>query len=332
MRSAPPLMIWVFAVAVAGALVLVPFCAGNYALRLATTCFMYVAVASSWNIIGGFTGYPSFATAAFFGLGAYAAGVLRSQLAAPLPLAWIAGALVTAFFAVIVGFAILRLRGHYFAVGSLVLAPVLSEIVNGADFTGGGMGINLPGSAILGVQATAQLYYAVMLFCAASTVALAAFIARTRLGWAMRCIQQNEDAAVVIGIDTLKVKVAAFTASALPAGLVGAVYATWIGYIDPVDVFDGTLSITPIVIVFLGGIGSISGPVVGAAAFMVLDETLWRNFLNFHAGLLGLVIVVLLLFLPGGLSGLPVGRSVLTMIAGTRFGRRPAVVETEPKL
>ena len=214
-----------------------------------------------------------------------------------------------------------------------MLAPVLREIVNGADFTGGGMGINLPGSTRFSVQATSQFYYAVMLICALSTVVLATVILRTRLGWAMRCIQQNEDAALVIGIDALMVKVAAFAASALTAGrLIGAVYATWIGYIDPADVFDDALSITPIVIVFLGGIGSITGPIVGAVAFLVLEETLWRNFLNFHAGFLGLVIVALLLFLPGGLTGLPVGRSVLTMIAPTRFGRRPAIAEAEPKL
>ncbi len=320
------------AVASAVTLALIPLCVSNYGLRLATTGLMYIAVASSWNIIGGFTGYPSFATAAFFGVGAYVSGVLRSHADVPLPLAWIAGALASALFAVLIGIAILRLRGHYFAVASLVLAPVLREIVNGADFTGGGMGINLPGSTHFGVQATSQFYYAVMLVCALSTVVLATVIVRTRLGWAMRCIQQNEDAALVIGIDTLMVKVAAFAASALTAGLAGAVYATWIGYIDPADVFDDALSVTPIVIVFLGGIGSISGPIVGAVAFLVLEEALWRNFLNFHAGFLGLVIVALLLFLPGGLTGLPVGRHVLTIIAPTRFGRRPAIAEAEPKL
>ena len=251
---------------------------------------------------------------------------------APLPIAWIAGAFITALFAILIGIAILRLRGHYFAVGSLVLAPVLREIVNGVGFTGGGMGINLPGSTRLGAQATSQLYYAVMLVCALSTVILAAVIARTKLGWALRCIQQNEDAALVIGIDTLRVKVAAFAASALTGGLVGAVYATWIGYIDPFDVFDDALSVTPIVIVFLGGIGSISGPVIGAVAFLVLEETLWRNSLNFHAGFLGLVIVALLLFLPGGLTRLPFGKSLVTIIARHRFVRRRAVDEAEPKL
>ena len=311
---------------------LIPICVSNYGLRLATTGLMYIAIASSWNIIGGFTGYPSFATAAFFGLGSYVSGVLRSQADAPLPLAWMAGALASALFAVVIGMAILRLRGHYFAIASLVLAPVLREIVNGADFTGGGMGINLPGSTRFGVQATSQSYYAVMLVCAASSVVLATVIARTRLGWAMRCIQQNEDAALVIGINTLMVKVAAFAVSALIAGLVGAVYATWIGYIDPADVFDDALSITPIVIVFLGGIGSISGPIVGAVAFLILEETLWRNFLNFHAGFLGLVIVVLLLFLPGGLTSRHVGRDVLSMLAFARFGRRPPIAEAEPKL
>ena len=314
------------------ALAVMPFQASNYVLRLATTAFMYVALASSWNMVGGFIGYPSFATAAFFGLGAYAGGILRSQIDAPLPVAWVFGALIATVFAIVIGMAILRLRGHYFAVGSLVLAPVLREIVNSATFTGGGMGLNLPGSAELGVQAMSQLYYAVMLACAVLTVTMAALIARARLGWAMRCIQQNEDAAIVLGIDTSRVKVAAFAASALTAGLTGAIYATWIGYIDPIDVFDDMLSVTPVVMVFLGGIGTILGPVVGAVAFMVLEETLWRNFLNFHAGLLGIVIVALLLYLPGGLTGLRRRGDAVASSIRTRFRRRPAAIETESPL
>ena len=107
MRTARPLAIAMLAIASAVTLALIPFCVSNYGLRLATTGLMYIAVASSWNIIGGFVGYPSFATAAFFGVGAYVSGVLRSHLDVPLPLAWIAGALASALFAVLIGIAIL---------------------------------------------------------------------------------------------------------------------------------------------------------------------------------------------------------------------------------
>jgi branched-chain amino acid transport system permease protein len=148
----------------------------------------------------------------------------------------------------------------------------------------------------------ARLYYVSMLIAAAATVALAMSIARSRLGWALRCIEQNEDAATVLGVNTLAAKVTAFAASAVTAGLAGAIYATWIGYIDPSDVFNDLLSIKPIVMAFLGGVGTVMGPILGALAFLGLEETLWRNLLNFHAGILGLLIVVLLVYLPGGLG------------------------------
>ena len=110
----------------------------NYLLRLATTVAMYVTLAVAWNIVGGFTGYPSFATAAFFGLGAYVSGIALST-GAPLALAWIGAGVVSTVFAIALGFAILHLRGHYFAIGSLVVPDVLREVTNTwVSLTGGG--------------------------------------------------------------------------------------------------------------------------------------------------------------------------------------------------
>ena len=221
----------------------------------------------------------------------------------PLPLSWLFGSGRRHGVLAVVGPAILRLRGHYFAVASLVLAAVLREIINGATaLTGGGMGLNLPTTASVSVDAQARLYYVSMLVAAVMTVGLASLIWRSRLGWAMRCIEQNEDAAIVLGVNTLATKIVAFAASAGTAGLAGAIYATWIGYIDPTDVFDDLLSIKPIVMAFIGGVGTIFGPVAGAIVFLVLEEFVWRNVLNFHAGILGIIIVALLVFMPGGLG------------------------------
>lgn len=297
-----------------------PFTATNYLLRLSTIAFMYIALASSWNIVGGFIGYPSFATAAFFGIGAYASGIMRTTYGVPLPVGWVAGAIAAAIFALAVGPSILRLRGHYFAVASLVLAAVLREIVNGTtSFTGGGMGLNIPVSGMIDVDAQTRLYYVSMLTAAILTVGATAVIWRSRLGWAMRCIEQNEDASIVLGVNTLAAKVAGFVISALSAGLVGAIYATWIGYIDPSDAFDDLLSIKPIVMAFIGGVGTIFGPVVGAVIFLALEELVWRNILNFHAGILGIIIVVLLVFLPGGLGSL--SRMLATLRSYVKSGR-----------
>lgn len=314
----------VSAAGIALLLALLPLASSNYVLRLATIGFMYVTLASSWNIVGGFLGYPSFASAAFFGLGAYGAAILRADFSLPLPIAWLAGGLTAGLFGLLIGPAILRLRGHYFAVASVVLASVLRESVNSAtDLTGGGMGLTLPALHGFNVNGQAELYYFSMFAAAGLTLAGSALLIRSRLGVAMRCIQQNEDAATVLGINTLSTKIAALGASALTAGLAGAIYATWIGYIDPTDVFDDLLSIKPIVMAFLGGVGTVAGPAIGAAIFLLLEEFVWRNALNFHAGILGLLIVVLLVFVPGGLGSIGRALSVLKGYVRTEAPRRP---------
>lgn len=280
----------------------------NYVLRLATTVAMYVTLAVAWNIVGGFSGYPSFATAAFFGLGAYAGG-LASTAGMPAPVAWIGAGVFTAVFATVLGFAILHLRGHYFAIGSLVVADVLREVTNSwTSLTGGGMGLNVP---LLGGSSSsqAQLFLVAMSVVAVAAVLVSIWIDRARLGVALRCIEQNEDAAQVIGIDTRRAKVIGFALSSLFIGIAGGIYASWVSYIDPSDVYDVSLSVKPIIMALLGGVGTIAGPVVGAFVFLGLEELIWRNSLEFHAGFLGLLVVALVLFLPSGLGALR-GRGV----------------------
>lgn len=282
------------------AVLFVPMVGNNYVIRLATIMMLYCVLALSWNFIGGLTGYPSFATAAFFGLGAYAGAVCQGQ-GVPMYLAWIFGALMAAVFATGLGLAILRLRGHYFAIASLVVADVLREIVNSATkLTGGGMGFNLP-ILKLGVDAQAKLFFYLMFVLAVLTVVSAAYVNRHRLGFGLRCIKQNQDAANMIGINTTIYKTAAFTLSAVFVGWAGAFYASWVNYIEPGDVFDILFSVKPIVMVLLGKTGTVSGPIIGAIVFLFLEELVWRNFLTFHAGVLGLIVVALIFYLPNGL-------------------------------
>ena len=295
-------MMRVLAFAAAVVLVLLPALADNYVLRVATTMLMYSALALGWNFIGGFAGYPSFATAAFFGLGAYASGVLQT-MGVPMPAAWALGGAIVALFAAALGRAILHLRGHYFAIASLVVAEVLREITNSAtDLTGGGLGLNLP---VLSLDVTnqARLFYYAMFVAAAVALATTAFVAHNRLGFGLRCIQQNEDAAIMLGINTLRYKVVAFVLSAVFPGVCGGIYASWVNYIDPTDVYDVLLSVKPIVMVLLGGVGTVMGGIYGAILFLLMEELVWRNLLQFHAGLLGIIVVCLVLFLPNGLRG-----------------------------
>ena len=125
-----------------------------------------------------------------------------------------------------------------------------------------------------------------------------------RLGFGLRCIQQNEDAANILGVNTYGYKTAAFALSAVYSGMAGAIYASWVNYIEPPDVFDILLAVKPLVMVLLGGLGTIFGPAIGAIVLLTFEEVVWRNFLTIHAAALGVIIILLILFLPNGLLSL----------------------------
>jgi branched-chain amino acid transport system permease protein len=291
---------WITLAIVGVLLATLPLAGNNYFLRLATTVCMYAVLAQSWNFIGGLAGYPSFGTAAFFGLGAYTSAIVQNQ-GAPILLSWGCGGLAAMAFAALIGGAILHLRGHYFAIASLIVAEMLREFINSVpDLTGGGKGMNLPILRIP-IAAEAEFFFFSMLALALICSATAIQIHRNKLGFGLRCIQQNEDAANILGINAYAYKIAAFSLSAVFVGVAGAIYASWVKYIEPPDVFDVLLAVKPMVMVLLGGLGTIFGPALGAIILLGFEELVWRNFLTIHAAALGVIIVVLILFLPNGL-------------------------------
>ena len=278
----------------------VPFLASNYFVKIATFLAMYAALALSWNFIGGYTGYPSFSTAAFFGLGAYT-GALLQNAGVWVGFAWAAGAVVVTVFAAVIGFAILRMRGHYFAIGSIALVEILMLIASiWAGLTGGGEGLNVKimqgGPNFIG-----RVFLYTMLGIMLAAFITTVLVDRGRLGFGLRCIQQNEDAADMVGIDVRRYKTIAFALSAVFCGAIGAAYASWVAYISPGDSFSILLTLKVPVMVLLGGPGTIFGPVVGSAVFVIMEETIWAKYLEYHQAVLGLVIVLLIFFLPGGL-------------------------------
>lgn len=281
-----------------------PLFGGSYALRLGTIACMYGILALSWNIVGGFAGYPSFATAAFFGFGAYAAGVMIGKGMPLLASVSVAGVMSFAL-AALLGAALLRLRGHYFAIASLSLMEVFRELVNNAtDLTGGGMGLNIPLTSTAGVMADATFFFYVMWVLLLGTALMVVIVAGSKLGFGLACIRQNETAANMIGLNTTLYKSIAFGLSACFVGAAGGVYAAWVHYIDPSDVFDILYSVKPIVMALIGGLGSPLGALVGALVYLGLEEAVWRNYIQIHSGVLGVLIVVLLLFLPHGLMSI----------------------------
>jgi len=287
-------------------LAVLPLVGGTYSLRLGTFACMYAVMAVSWNVIGGMAGYPSFATAAFFGLGAYAGGVLLAKGGGLVGALLLSGTLAFAG-AMLLGVVLLRLRGHYFAVASLAVAEVLRELANTAtDLTGGGMGLNIPlatgGGA--GPEGEARFFFYAMWALLLLTLAVVLVLERSRLGFGLQCIRQNESAADMIGVNATLYKSLAFAFSGVFVAMAGTLYAGWVHYIEPPDVFDILFSVKPIVMALLGGLGSTAGAVIGAFAFLAIEETVWRNSLEIHTGLLGLLVVLLLLFLPNGIVSL----------------------------
>jgi len=285
-----------------------PLFGGAYALRLGTIACMYSILALSWNVVGGFAGYPSFATAAFFGFGAYATGVLMND-GLPLWLSVVIAAAAALLLAALLGAVLLRLRGHYFAIASLSLVEVLRELVNNAtDLTGGGMGLNIPLVAGSSVMSDATFFFYAMWGLFLSTALMVMAVASSKLGFGLACIRQNETASSMVGLNTTFYKSLAFGLSACFVSAAGGVYAAWVHYIDPSDVFDILYSVKPIVMALMGGLGSPLGVACGAFLYLGLEEVVWRNYVQIHTGVLGLLIVMLLLFLPHGLISLRPGR------------------------
>jgi branched-chain amino acid transport system permease protein len=297
-----------------------PLWASNYIVRLAITIAMFTALTLSWNFIGGFAGYPSFSTAAFFGLGCYA-GALSQRAGVPMVLAWAIATLFVGAFAAALGAIILRLRGHYFAIGSIGVVEVVRLLVSSwGSVTGGGDGLNLP---LLsgGPNAVARIFLLAMIVIMLAAFLTTVWVDRSRLGFGLRCIQQNEDAANMVGVNTTRYKIIAYTLSALFCGTVGASYASWTGYIDPTESFSILMSIKIPVMCLLGGPGTVLGAVIGTAAFTLLEEVFWANFLDYNRAILGAVIVILIFFLPGGLLAISY-RDIVARVARLAVWRK----------
>jgi branched-chain amino acid transport system permease protein len=280
-------------------LALYPVVATGYGIRFMLQLFMWVALAQSWNLISGLTGYVSFGHVAFFGTGAYAAGILVTTHGWHWVTASLVGGVGAVILALIIGYPCLRLKGPYFAIAMLGLNEVMRVVVSYFEgLTGGGSGLSLPT-----LHASQQIYYAMGLAAVAVTAA-AHLIITSRLGLRFMTIREDEVAAEAMGIDTARYKLLAFLLSAFVPGVVGGFFARDQGYIEPISVFPLLTTITMIVMVLFGGKGTIWGPVLGAVALFVLQEMVWARFLYLHQVLFGAIIVVVVLMMPKGILGI----------------------------
>lgn len=283
------------ALAAAG-VVLVPFLGSDYLVGFAFTMFLFVGMAYGWNVISGYTAYVSFGQVSFFGIGAYAVAVLVSRLAWPWPIAVVAGTALAAALAVPLGWAMLRLRGPYFALGMLGLVQVLNMIASSwSSVTNGGEGIYLPPASDL------RTLYAASVLMVLTGIVVTWAIDRSAFGLRLRSVGEDELAAEAMGVYTTRAKLAAFViASTFPA-MAGGLYAYRLSYIDPASAFPAPYELRVILMAIFGGVGTVWGPLVGGVLLTGVGEVLWAKFSELHLFLFGVMIVVVLRYMPEGL-------------------------------
>jgi len=272
--------------------------------RTVAGVFMFVALAQGWNLIGGFAGYPSFGNVAFFGLGGYTTAILMAKSGVAFWLALPAAAVVGVLFAVLVGVPVLRLRGHYFAIATLGVAEGMREVVVNVDgLTGGNSGITVPAvgaNAVTSYPGNTGFYF-YFLALALFATGVVWLVARSRFGYGLRAIAQDEDAAAAAGINTTRLKVAAFALSGLLTAMAGSMYAFQQVSIYPTRLFDVDITVLMVVMAVIGGTGTVIGPVVGAVLLQFLSEWLRTNYTDLHIFIFGGIIVVAVVLLPMGI-------------------------------
>lgn len=297
---------WVtVALVIAGAVLLIvlPAFMNGYWMRVLTLALMFAALASGLNITAGFTGYPAFGDVVWFGIGSTVTAVFMVKGKWAFAPSVAVAVVICIVIAAIVGPSLLRLRGHYFAIGTLALNEATRALVLNLDVTGGGLGLSLPittGS----VESTARFFYYLFFGVMVLSVAITLLLVRTRIGYGLRAIRADEDAASSLGVNTTFLKSFAWTISAGVIGLTGAIYAYWISYVEPSAVFSiADYSIKMFVIILLGGVGTVFGPIIGAFGIQILEsEILTTGSLNnYHLIVFGSIVIGIVLFLPQGL-------------------------------
>ena len=253
-----------------------------------------ITLAQSWNIVAGYAGQVNLGHAAFFGLGALLARTLWIQ-GLPIVLALLAGAALATAFALVIGAPAFRLRGAYFAIGTLALGEILRTTVGNVlpEIS------TLPAATIASYRLTQRFYLALGL-AAVSVLAVAA-LATSRLGLGMRAIREDEEAAEASGVGALSLKLTALALSTALAGLAGGLFAYYHISYYPSHAFSPTWTFDALLMTFIGGVGTLHGPVLGAILYIVLKEYLAVRWVDFHLLIFGALFIAIVLLLPGGL-------------------------------
>jgi branched-chain amino acid transport system permease protein len=286
------------------------FTARNDLLNLGVQIFLAIALAQSWNLLGGYAGQINLGHAAFFGLGAIVTRMLWVG-GAPLMLALAAGSLVAMAFGVLIGVPAFRLRGAYFAIGTLGLAEILRITVGNLMPE-----ISTIPTAALASYNMASRYY-LTLGLAVLCVTVVAVLVRSRVGLGMQAVREDEEAAEASGVGTFRHKLLALAISTALVGLAGGAFAYYHVSYYPQHTFSPAWTFDAVLMAFIGGVGTIHGPVLGAFFYVILKEILAVHLVELHLLIFGVLFILVVLFLPDGLVGAwsLAGRSIARFLA-----------------
>jgi len=271
---------------------------GKDNLTLLISLFLLASMASSWNILGGYVGHINLGHGAFFGIGSLVTRALWLEYELPILIALAAGALVAAIAALIVGAPALRLRGTYFAIGTLALAEAMRLTVGNVLPRVS----RLPGPALRSYDIVPRYYLALAVL--AVIVIFTLWLNRSKLGLGMMAVREDEEAARSIGVNVFLHSILAFVMSAFFAGLAGGAFAYFhVGYY-PNYTFGPIWTFDAVIIAYVGGVGTPFGPLIGAIFFVLVRDILSANLVNVHLIIFGIVFILIVLLLPGGFTEL----------------------------
>jgi branched-chain amino acid transport system permease protein len=289
-------MRWILAVIAIAVLACVPWFGSDVVVQFGISTLLLAVLAQGWNIIGGYAGYASFGNSTFFGLGAYGVAIAMVQWNMPFWVGMVFGAVMAVAFAVLLGLPVLRLKGHYFAIATLALAQVVAAIVSNIPLFGENIGLVLPP-----LNNDAMFYEMALALLVAATLTVW-WLTRSRFGFGLIAIRENEEGAAVMGVNTTAYKVLAFALSGLFSALAGGIQAYWITFLDPASAFDISLNVKMIIMTVFGGPGTVLGPIVGAFVLSAISEVLSSEITSVASLFFGVVVVAAVVLMPRGLA------------------------------
>ena len=274
----------------------VPWYGSDVLIQFGINALLIAVLAQGWNIIGGYCGYASFGNSVFYGLGSYGVAIAMVQWGLPFGVGLAFGVVLAVVFALTLGFLVLRLRGHYFAIATLALAQVMAAIVSNVELAGRNVGLVLP------PLNNDPLFYELALGLLVIATLSIFWMTRSRFGFGLIAIRENEEGAAVMGVNTTLYKTLAFALSGLFSALAGGIHAYWITFLDPESAFDISLNVKMIIMAVFGGPGTVLGPIVGAFSLSAISEVLSNEVTNIAGLFFGVVVVAAVVLMPRGLA------------------------------